>query len=99
MDKMWPWLIDPYSIYVKPMDGKDPKNFSLMNTIHIDTRIHTPERERERAKNRFVTEFIVYSVVLWKFPILHVDLSLLQRTETARTNERTSERTSTRNIS
>ena len=48
MDKMWPWLIDPYSIYVKPMDGKDPKNFSLMNTTHIDTRIHTQERGREQ---------------------------------------------------
>lgn len=46
----------------------------------------------ERAKNRFVTEFIVYSVVLWKFPILHVDLSLLQRAATARANEGTSKR-------
>lgn len=70
---------------------KRPKKmFALMNIIHIDTRTHTPERKG--AKNRFVTEFIVYSVVLWKFPILHVDLSLLQRTATARTNERTSER-------
>lgn len=36
------------------------------------------QQPKTHTHRSFVAEFIVYSVVLWKFPILHVDLSLLQ---------------------